>query len=346
LALVAAAVLFSCASLDRPYSGPVSDHYDGRRFHLDHQPVKGLGDVLKWQLNREPGDPWVRDLSPVEGPPPPDRVPGTELSITFVNHATVLIQTGNVNLLTDPIWSERASPVSWSGPARYRPPGLAFSRLPPIDVVIISHNHYDHMDRNTIHRLRQDHDPLFIVPLGNCDYLGLRGDQRCRELDWWQDIEAADGFRITAVPVQHWSRRGMTDANAALWAGYVIDGGGRRFFFAGDTGMGDHFARIRERLGPPDLAILPIGAYLPRWFMAYQHIDPAEAVAAHRQLGARRSMAMHYGTFRLADEAQDQPRAELLSALDAAGLDRSLFWIPPNGERRDAAALGLGPAAP
>lgn len=344
--MVAAAALFSCASLDRPYSGPVSDHYDGRRFRLGDQPIKSLGDVLKWQLNREPGGPWVRDLGPVEAPRPPDSVPGAGLSITFVNHATVLIQTGDVNLLTDPIWSERASPSAWLGPARYRPPGLPLSGLPPIHVVIVSHNHYDHMDRDTLRRLRDDHNPLFIVPLGNCGYLGLRGDERCRELDWWQDLEPANGFRITAVPVQHWSRRGMLDTNAALWAGYVIDGGGRRIFFAGDTGMGDHFARIRDRLGPPDLAILPIGAYLPRWFMAYQHIDPAEAVAAHLQLGARRSMAIHYGTFRLADEAQDQPREELLSALDAAGLEPGLFWIPSNGERRDAAALGLESSAP
>jgi L-ascorbate metabolism protein UlaG (beta-lactamase superfamily) len=346
LAVVAAAALFSCASLDRPYSGPVSDHYDGRRFHLGDQPIKSLGDVMKWQLKREPGGPWVRDLDPVDAPRPPDSVAGTGLSITFVNHATVLIQTGSVNLLTDPIWSERASPSSWLGPARYRPPGLPLSRLPPIHAVIVSHNHYDHMDRDTLRRLRDEHDPLFIVPLGNCGYMGLRGDPRCRELDWWQDIELADGFRITAVPVQHWSRRGMLDTNAALWAGYVIDGGGRRIFFAGDTGMGDHFAGIRDRLGPPDLAILPIGAYLPRWFMAYQHIDPAEAVAAHLQLGAGRSMAIHYGTFRLADEAQDQPREELLGALDAAGLDPGLFWIPSNGERRDAAALGLESPAP
>ncbi len=345
-ATLSAVILFSCATQDRPYEGPVSDHFDGRRFHLHHQPVKSLGDVLKWQFNRESAGPWNRDLSPLPYPPPPQRVAGDGLEITFVNHATVLIQTDDINLLTDPIWSERASPLTWVGPARYRPPGLAFSDLPPIDVVVVSHNHFDHMDLLTLRRLHETHDPVFLVPLGNCHYLGLDQIDRCRELDWWQAFELADGYRVSAVPVQHWSRRGMLDTNEALWAGYMIAAGERKLFFAGDTGMGEHFSEIRQRLGPPDLAILPIGAYLPRWFMAYQHIDPAEAVSAHQQLQARRSMAMHFGTFRLADDGQDQPATELLNALDVAGLDTETFWIPQNGQRRGAADLGLAQAAP
>lgn len=341
LAALLGIALFSCASVKQPYSGPVSGHFDGERFHIDHQKTKSLAEVLKWQLSREPEGDWNRDLTPVQHPVLQQRVLDDELRVTFVNHATVLIQIAGINLLTDPIWSERASPFSWAGPKRFLPPGVEFSRLPPIDVVLISHNHYDHMDLDTVAALRREHDPLFVVPLGNCQYLQMADDPRCQELDWWQRVEPENGLLINAVPVQHWSRRGLLDANRALWAGYVVAAGGRSVFFAGDTGWGDHFAEIRQRLGPPDLAILPVGAYLPRWFMAFQHISPEEAVSAHRELEARRSMAIHFGTFRLADDGQQQPVSELRESLAAAGLAEDTFWVPDNGEQRDAAQLGL-----
>jgi L-ascorbate metabolism protein UlaG (beta-lactamase superfamily) len=333
--------LFSCASMKQPYTGPVSQHFDGERFHINHQNVKSFSDVLKWQLNREQGGPWVRDLTPTRTPALPQRVASDELRVTFVNHATVLIQIAGINLLTDPIWSERASPLSWAGPERFRPPGVEFSALPPIDVVLISHNHYDHMDLATLTALRREHDPLFVVPLGNCHYLEMGDNARCQELDWWQNFEFEPGFLINAVPVQHWSRRGLFDTNQALWAGYMVVASGHSLFFAGDTGWGEHFAEVRQRLGPPDLAILPIGAYLPRWFMSVQHISPEEAVSAHRELEARRSMAIHFGTFRLADEGQEQPVGDLRDSLAAAGLPEDTFWVPENGEQRDAAQLGL-----
>ncbi|MGB5210870.1 MAG: MBL fold metallo-hydrolase [Gammaproteobacteria bacterium] len=341
VATLLAGTLFSCASSRQSYSGPPSGHFDGQRFHIDHQKTKSLGEVLAWQFNRESGGPWVRDMDAVQSALPPRRVEDDELRVTFVNHATVLIQTAGVNLLTDPIWSQRASPVSWAGPERYRPPGIGLSQLPPIDAVLISHNHYDHMDLETVSALQRQHDPLFIVPLGNCLYLDMGDSPRCHELDWWQGFDLDSDVRISAAPVQHWSRRGLFDANKALWAGYMIDTESHRVFFAGDTGWGEHFAEIRERLGAPDLAILPIGAYLPRWFMAFQHINPEEAVQAHIELGARRSMAIHFGTFRLADDGQQQPVDELRSSLAAAGLGDDSFWIPHNGEQRDAKQLGL-----
>lgn len=328
------AIVASCAGLTPRHEGPVSDHFDGRVFYDDPPVHKSLGEVLRWQFTRESQGPWVRDLSPIQTEPPPERVAGSALRVTFVNHATVLLQTAGLNVLTDPMWGQRASPLTGAGPERYRVPGLAFHDLPPIDIVLVSHNHFDHMDAFSIRLLSEDHDPLFVAPLGNCYYLERYGARQCQELDWWQTTSPSSDLRLHAVPVRHWARRGLFDTNRSLWSGFVIETGDRRILFAGDTGMGEHFAAIRQRLGPPDLALLPIGAYLPRWFMSAQHIDPAEAVAAHHILGARQSMAIHFGTFRLADDGQEQPVADLLAALHETGTPRSAFWIPANGDSR------------
>jgi L-ascorbate metabolism protein UlaG (beta-lactamase superfamily) len=332
--VLALAVTGSCVALRPTHDGPITGHFDGQRFHDDPPVHKSLGQVLKWQFSRASGGPWVRDLSPPETEPPPARAGAGELRVTFVNHATVLVQVDGLNLLTDPIWAERASPFTWAGPQRYRAPGLRFRDLPPIDVVLVSHNHFDHMDRFSLRLLAEDHDPLFLVPLGNCFYLTMASQERCVELDWWETRALDGGARIHAVPARHWARRGAFDTNRALWAGYVIEAGGRRLYFAGDTGMGDHFAELRARYGPPDLSLLPIGAYLPRWFMAPQHISPDEAVEAHALLGSKETMAIHFGTFRLADDGQAQPVDELLAAIDAAGAARDRFWIPAQGESR------------
>jgi len=334
LICLAVVAIASCATAVPRHDGPVTDHFDGRRFH-DQPPVhKSLGEVLKWQFTRRSEGPWQLDPSPPSGEIPPDRVDGGALRVTFINHATVLVQGSGVNLLTDPIWAERASPFRHAGPQRYRQPGLDFADLPHIDLVLISHNHYDHLDASTVRRLARDHDPLFAAPLGNCFYLERFGASRCRELDWWDSFVFEDKVTVNAVPVRHWARRGMLDTNRALWAGYFFEIGGRSVYFAGDTGMGGHFSLVRARLGAPDLALLPIGAYLPRWFMGAQHIDPAEAVEAHRLLGARESMAIHFGTFKLADDGQEQPARDLRAALDAAGMPPSAFWIPDNGDDR------------
>lgn len=331
---LSSAIAASCASMTPRHDGPVSDHFDGQRFYQVPPVRKGFGEFLQWQVTREPSGPWERNLTAIDAPPPPARVEGGELRITFVNHATVLIQVGGLNVLTDPIWSERASPFQAAGPQRFRAPGIRFQDLPPVDIVLVSHNHFDHMDGNTLGLLANDHDPLFLVPLGNCHYLDRFGVDQCRELDWWEAIETETGAKIHSVPARHWCRRNLMDTNRSLWSGFVVQASQHRVYFAGDTGMGDHFGEIRERLGPPDLAILPIGAYLPRWFMSAQHIDPGEAVKAHRMLEAKQSMAIHFGTFRLADNGQQQPVRDLVEAMDIGGLDPDSFWVPDNGDTR------------
>jgi L-ascorbate metabolism protein UlaG (beta-lactamase superfamily) len=329
-ALLAAA---SCAGPVPRHAGPPGDHFDGRRFFHDPPLHKGFFSFLRWQLTREAEGPWRTDLSAPELLPPPQRVAGDALRVTWINHATVLIQTNGLNLLTDPIWSERASPFRRLGPQRHLAPGLAFDQLPPIDAVLLSHNHYDHMDLPSLRRLAERDAPLFLVPLANCAYLEDFAGDRCREFDWWETTELDGGLRVRAVPARHWSRRGLFDTNRALWSGWVIEGA-QRVYFAGDTGWGGHFAEIRARLGPPDLAILPIGAYLPRWFMAEQHISPAEAVQAAEALGAPLAMAMHHATFKLADDGQWQALSTLRALLAEPGDNPLAFWTPAHGESR------------
>ena len=315
------------------YDGPVSSNFDGTRFRntpADRNVVKGPFDLARWMLTREPGV-WSERNDAVFYHPP-QRVE-QDLRVTFVNHSTVLVQADGLNILTDPVWSDRLSPVPLTGPKRFRAAGIDFEDLPPIDVVLITHNHYDHMDMPTIRALAEEHDPLFAVPLGNTPYFARRGIERVTELDWW-DSFAVSGTEIHAVPAQHWSKRGLYDTNRALWAGFVVMTSAGPVYVSGDTGMGPHFEHIRSRLGPPRLALLPIGAYLPRWFMAPQHIDPSEAVSAHTLLGAEQSMASHFGTFKLGDDGQYQPVADLFLALRAVDMPRHAFWVPGNGNSR------------
>lgn len=331
---LAVAAIAGTARLEPRYSGPVTDHFDGRRFsNAAPFDERGLVDVARWLIGREPGR-W-RDAGDARFAVPPRSVDGGP-RITFVNHATVLLQLGGQNLLTDPVWSQRASPVPFAGPRRFRQPGIRFGDLPPVHAVLISHNHFDHMDLDALERLAAGHPARFYVPLGNAVYLQRRGIVDVVELDWWQSVALGE-LTLHAVPAQHWSRRGLTDRNRALWSGWVIEAPQGRLYFAGDTGFGPHFEHIRERFGPPDLALLPIGAYSPRWFMAPQHIDPAEAVQAHRMLGAGSSMAVHFGTFPLGDDGQSDAPLDLRSALRRAGLAEETFWIPLNGEHRSFA---------
>lgn len=333
----AAAVLASMGLLAerafsaRRYRGPRTDHFDGRRFHNLEPPEKsGFVDFLRWRLTGKRGrwNEWT-DNSPAS--PPPPRVNGEELRVTFVNHATVLIQTEGLNLLTDPVWSERVSPVTWAGPKRHRPPGLRFEDLPPIDVVLISHNHYDHLDIKTLVRLREEHRPRFHVGLGNRALLSTHGIDDVTELDWWETADVSDQLGVTCVPAKHFSGRGLGDADATLWCGYVVRGAGGNVYFAGDTGMGSHFAEINNRFGPFRLALLPIGAYLPNWFMRPVHLSPTEAAELHNTLKPRVSMAIHFGTFALGDDGEFEPVAELRQALKT----ESSFWVLELGEGRD-----------
>lgn len=334
LMLGAALPVVGCALSGPRYQGPKSDHFDGKQFHdRSDTPLKGLRDVLRWQLGHRERGQWheVSDARP--GEPPPRRVERGVLRVTFVNHATTLLQLDGVNFLCDPIWSERAAPFSFVGPKRVRPPGLKFEDLPPIDVVLVSHNHYDHLDLATLTRLAHAFpDVRFVVGLGNAPLLAGAGLKNVEEVDWWQTSRVA-GVDIISVPMQHVSNRGWFDRNATLWTGYVVQSASGPVLFAGDTGFGPHYAEIAKRVGPLRLAVLPIGAYKPEWFMSSMHESPAEAVEAATLLRARVSVPVHYGTFDLADDGQYEAVDQLRAALKRPGAPP--FWILDFGEGRD-----------
>jgi L-ascorbate metabolism protein UlaG (beta-lactamase superfamily) len=318
-----------------PTKASMSDHFDGSRFFnptLPKRSAPSRRSVIKMLLEpRSRWPAWVEN----KGVPQLNEILGTdEIAITFVNHATFLIQTGSITILTDPVWSERASPVRWIGPKRVRKPGVAFEDLPIIDIILLSHNHYDHMDTATLKQLGQRFAPAAFAAVGDARLVGSLGFKGVRELDWWDAIQFNDALKITFVPAQHFSARGLFDRQKSLWGGYVIESHGRRIYFAGDTGYSTHFSDIKSRLGPPDIAMLGIGAYEPRWFMKPVHMNPAEAVCAHRDLGSKQSIGMHFGTFQLTTEAIDQPRADLQRALDVSGIPASEFITLHEGETR------------
>ena len=281
--------------------------------------------MFRWARTRAPRawPRWVENQVAYE-----PRTPGPgELLITFVNHSTFLIQAEGLNLLSDPVWSLRASPVQWMGPARAHAPGIPFERLPSIDTVLVSHNHYDHMDLPTLRRLQSQFAPEFVTTRGNKAYLESRGLRRVAELGWWDSYD-----HVTATPAQHFSARTPLDRNRTLWAGFVCTIAGKRLFYAGDSGYAKHFASIRERLGPIDVALIPIGAYEPRWFMSAAHMNPEEAVRAHLDLGSPLSIAMHFGCFQLTDEAIDDPVRDLVIARDRHGVAAAAFRVLQPGE--------------
>jgi len=316
------------------YSGPNSGHFNGKRFvNPDSVKAKGFTEVLKWAMNRDQGT-WQAIDTIRQAAPPPASVPSGEVRVTFVNHATFLIQIGDLNILTDPIWSDRTSPVPFAGPKRYVPPGISMDDLPAIDAVIISHNHYDHLDVSTVKRIVKRFNPHFYAPLGVSQFLRNKGVQRSTDMDWWGTLPLAEGIDLHCVPAQHFSGRGTFDRDKTLWCGYVIDTPQGNIYFAGDTGYGDFFKQIGAKLGPFKIAMLPIGAYKPRWFMSPIHIDPAEAVKVHRDVHARTSIGMHFGTFPLADDGMDDPVEDLQKALEQSGLRPNEFLIMANGEHR------------
>lgn len=292
---------------------PVSDHCDGERFfNPSGQISKTFGDFLKWQLNgqRKLWPTWVENRA---RPLPAATTGDDDLVLTFINHVTFLIQTAGLNILTDPVFSQRVSPSQRIGPKRVRAPGLAFQQLPRIDLVLVSHNHYDHMDVGAIAQLEREFHPRFITPLGNGAILKSAGAAHVQETDWWDKSEHRK-LRLTTVPARHWSGRGLRDRNLALWAGFVMETPRKKIYFAGDTGYGSFFKQIRERIGVVDIALLPIGAYEPRWFMREQHMNPDDAVLAHLDLEAKLSIGMHFGAFQLTDEGFDEPVKDLEAA--------------------------------
>ena len=316
------------------YSGPPSSHFDGLRFFNPGVPGsdKGLREVLRWKLQGQAAR-WPRQVPVVQAVPEPRC---ERLTITMVGHATLLIQVAGLNLLTDPVWSERASPLSFAGPKRVAMPGIAFEQLPPIEVVLLSHNHYDHFDVATLKRLQQRDAPLFVTPLGN-DTLLKRHLPNARVAcgDWGEGFDLCPGIRVEIVPSNHWSSRSTSDRRMALWGGFMLRSPAGLLYFAGDTGYagGQIFRDLRKRFGPVDVGLIPIGAYAPEWFMAAQHCTPEEAIRIMQDMDVKRALGIHWGTFQLTDEARDEPAQRLRAGLAAQGLDPARFLAAEPGLR-------------
>ena len=328
------------------YKGPKSDHFDGKRF-VNLEPIEqhGFRDLIKFMFFTDHG-PWEGMVENRSYPPPPERVDNGDLQVTFINHSTVLIQMDGLNILTDPIWSERCSPVSWTGPKRVRAPGIPFDSLPPIDYILLSHNHYDHLDLPTLKRLAAQYDMPIITGLGNRALLEQNGLRNVVELDWGSQVEASHGITFFCRSARHFSGRGLDDRQATLWVSFLIKGPSGAVYFAGDTGFGRHFEEIEKEFGPVRLALIPIGAYLPRWFMKGVHVSPEEAVRAHQLLKASTSVAIHFGTFRLGADGQDQAESELKKAVQKVDSGTPRFWILDFGESRPVPAADQSAAMP
>lgn len=331
-ALLLAALLFSGCG-NSYYRGPVTDHFDGAKFFNPWDPMPGrFIEFLKWRLSADRA-PWP-DSVPVTPALPPQRVDGDELRVTSVGHATLLLQTSGLNILTDPIWSERASPFGFAGPSRVAQPGVRFEDLPPIDLVLVSHNHYDHLDLPTLKRLHEAFNPLVLTPLGNDAIIreAVPG-MRLQALDWRQGMDIAPGVRVSLEPMQHWSARGLFDRMEALWGAFVIDAPGGPVYFLADAGYAKALSEeVLTKYGSPRLSLIPVGAYEPRWFMAYNHMNPEEAVQTFLDLGGRHAVGTQYEVFAMADEGYDDPRRDLGAALQRHGVDPSRFLLPKPGE--------------
>ncbi len=325
------------------YSGPDSDHFDGRLFFNPGGKEPGsFVDLMRWQFGGGRAKWPAAWPSPHPQAKPEPRLPAEALRVTMVGHATLLVQAGGLNVLTDPVWSQRVSPFSFLGPKRVNAPGIDFADLPPIDHVLLSHNHYDHLDVATLARLKDVGNPHVITPLGNDAVVAKAASGiRLSTHDWDEVIDLANGVRVHVEPTHHWSARGAYDRRMALWSAFTIETPAGNVYFGGDTGFdeGRQYRHARRKHGGFRLALLPIGAYEPRWFMEPHHQNPDEAVDGFRLLGAQHAAGIHWGTFQLTNEAVDEPRRLLEAALDRAGIDRQRFrpmqpgevWDVPHG---------------
>jgi L-ascorbate metabolism protein UlaG (beta-lactamase superfamily) len=333
-ATLSALCLFPAVGIPADLTAP-SDHYDGSVF-FNAEPGHSFSDMIRWlwEMERVPWPDWIED--PVQ-PPPPDRVYATGLRVTYINHASVLIQTGGVNILTDPIWSMRVGPAPFLGPRRVRAPGVAMEDLPPIDYVLISHDHYDHLDVPTLRELRAAHDPTFVTGRAVGSVLGAHGIDKVIELDWWQSYRPSNAcVTVTFVPARHGSGRAPFAQDRTLWGGFVIDTPAGEVYFAGDTGYGGFIEEIARKFSRIRLAILPIGNYEKRWFMKSQHMSPDDAVLTHLTLGAATSVGIHFATFaEHPEQAIDAHETDLARALRDRGVGPSRFLILSFGEGRD-----------
>ncbi len=303
---------------------------DGRFLNPGGEPAGQPPRALLGLLRAGRGEPWPKRVSDPPCPPPALPGPG-EVAVTFVGHSTFLLRFhGGPTLLTDPIWSERCSPFASLGPRRVRPPALDWEALPPLDAVLLSHNHYDHLDLPTLRRLPAG--TRVLTGLGVAAYLARQGIRGVEELDWWGGAVLPHGAIATFLPAKHFSARGIGDRCRTLWGGFAVRTPAGALLFAGDTAYGPHLAEIGARAGPFGVGLIPVGAYEPRWFMRVVHVDPAEAVRAQADLRVEIAVAMHFGTFKLTQEAIDAPTLALAAAREAAGLAPDSFRVPRFGE--------------
>ena len=326
-----------------PYYDPAKPHHTPSGFCNLDEKARGFKDVRRWQRERRANK---LPKAPAQGYDAfraqwwqAADFSGTGNAAWWLGHASLLLRLDGQTILTDPALSDRASPVSFAGPRRLLPPGATVATLPRIDIVLISHSHYDHLDKPSIRKLlKRFPDATYLVPIGLAAWMRGRGITRVQELDWWDNTDIG-GSTFTFVPAQHWTQRTLWDRNRSLWGGWVVKRGDFSFYFAGDTGYTTHLTDIGDRLGPFDLAAIPLGAYEPRWFMQAQHIDPSQAVQIHRELRSRRSFAIHWGAFELADDSLDAPPQVLAEALAAQAVDAASFEVIRTGGRLDLPAI-------
>ncbi len=333
-----------------PY--PISDHFDGKHFFNPEPTIRsnstrkrlGFLSFVIQRLRANPED-WAKWPARIENkvfPAPGGEVAAGSVEVSFIGHSCFLIRLPGLSVLTDPVFSERCSPFSFVGPKRVRDPGIALEALPKIDLVLLSHNHYDHLDVASLQKLRRRFPGMRIVTsLGNAKFLAGKGLPGAVELDWWE-AHGLGETRITATPARHFAARTLWDRNETLWVGFVLEHRGTKIYFAGDSGYTKFFSEIGARLGPPDISLLPIGAYEPRWFMGPVHMNPADAVRAFLDLGTGQAIGCHFGTFQLTAEAIDQPEIDLEVAKAEAGIADQKFITLDFGETRRFAAAGAG----
>jgi L-ascorbate metabolism protein UlaG (beta-lactamase superfamily) len=319
------------------YRGKHTDHFDGKYFYnlgdenSDRKRLRGSWKAfLRWMWKR-PKNPWHWRENRYSATVP-RRVDGKELLVTYVNHSTVLIQTAGLNILTDPIWSKRTSPLSFFGPKRFRAPGIVLDELPKIDIVLISHNHYDHMDVKSLRRLMDRDNPKIFTGLGNAKFMRRVGIKGTHDMDWWEKTSTGHNVSVVCVPAQHFSGRAISDRNRTLWCGFVVETAGGNIYFAGDTGYGPFVHELKMKYKEFRLALLPIGAFRPEWFMGPVHVSPDEAFGMHTELNVSTTVAIHHSTFKLADDKQDEPRQRIAHLLARAGDKKPNFIVPENGE--------------
>jgi N-acyl-phosphatidylethanolamine-hydrolysing phospholipase D len=352
-AVIASALTSGCANVNEDYN-PTKKHHRSEGFQNNDASAtaKPFSDFLRWQ--------WERSRAGLPKPPqqltpiiPPDlkfvsanNGKAQEPAITWIGHATMLVQMGGLNILLDPIFSERASPVQFAGPKRYQAPGIALKDLPRIDLVLLSHNHYDHLDIASVKALSEQAGgaPLFLVPLGVKKWMAAEGITNVQQMDWWdkQTVKTASGeVEVHFTPVQHWSARSLGDRRATLWGGYALFASDFHLYFSGDTGYSQDFVDTQKHFaarqtpalgGGFDMALIAVGAYEPRWFMKEQHVNPEEAVQIHLDLQAKRSVGVHWGTFDLTDESLDQPPKDLAAARAAKQLPQEAFDVMAIGQ--------------